>query len=87
MNSIAALKTVCTRPTELTRNDLKTLLLELDRHDFTEKQLNSAWHDMTNQDIAADIIAFIRQQAIGSTLISHEQRVNTLCQTTAQPHF
>ena len=30
---------------------------------------------MTNQDIAADIIAFIRQQAIGSTLISHEQRV------------
>ena len=50
-------------------------MLELDRHDFTEKQLNSAWNDMTNQDIAADIIAFIRQQAIGSTLISHEQRV------------
>lgn len=75
LNSIAALKTVCTRPTELTRKDLKALLLELDRHDFTEKQLNSAWHDMTNQDIAADIIAFIRQQAIGSTLISHEQRV------------
>lgn len=75
LNSIAALKTVCTKPTELTRKDLKTLLLELDRHDFTEKQLNSAWNDMTNQDIAADIIAFIRQQAIGSTLISHEQRV------------
>ena len=30
---------------------------------------------MTNQDIVADIIAFIRQQALGSTLISHEQRV------------
>lgn len=75
LNNIAALKTVCTKPTELTRKDLKSLLLELDRHDFTEKQLNSAWNDMTNQDIAADIIAFIRQQAIGSTLISHEQRV------------
>lgn len=74
-NEIAALKTVCTRPAELTRADLKSLRLELDRHNFTEKQLNSAWNDMTNQDIAADIIAFIRQQAIGSVLVSHEIRV------------
>lgn len=75
MNAIAALRTVCTRPSELTREALKSLKLELDRHDFTEKQLNSAWNEMTNQDIVADIIAFIRQQALGSTLISHEQRV------------
>ena len=75
MNAIAALHTVCTRPSELTREALKSLKLELDRHDFTEKQLNSAWNEMTNQDIVADIIAFIRQQALGSTLISHEQRV------------
>ena len=75
MNAIAALRTVCTRPSELTREALKSLKLELDRHDFTEKQLNSAWNEMTNQDIVADIIAFIRQQALGSALISHEQRV------------
>lgn len=75
LNTIAALKTVCTRPAELTRADLKSLRMELDRHNFTEKQLNSAWNDMTNQDIVADIIAFIRQQALGSSLISHEQRV------------
>ena len=75
MNAIVALRTVCTKPSELTRADLKSLKLELDRHDFTEKQLNSAWNEMTNQDIVADIIAFIRQQALGSTLISHEQRV------------
>lgn len=74
-NAIAALRTVCTRPSELTREALKSLKLELDRHDFTEKQLNSAWNEMTNQDIVADIIAFIRQQALGSALISHEQRV------------
>ena len=48
-------------PSELTREALKSLKLELDRHDFTEKQLNSAWNEMTNQDIVADIIAFIRQ--------------------------
>ena len=75
MNAIAALRTVCTRPSELTREALKSLKLELDRHDFTEKQLNSAWNEMTNQDIVADIIAFIRQQALGSALVGHEQRV------------
>ena len=75
LNEIAALRTICTRPADLTRESLKALKLELDRHDFTEKQLNSAWAEMTNQDILADIIAFIRQQAIGSTLISHETRV------------
>lgn len=75
MNAIAALHTVCTRPSELTREALKSLKLELDRHDFTEKQLNSAWNEMTNQDIVADIIAFIRQQALGSALVGHEQRV------------
>lgn len=75
LNAIAALRTVCTRPSELTREALKSLKLELDRHDFTEKQLNSAWNEMTNQDIVADIIAFIRQQALGSALVGHEQRV------------
>lgn len=77
MNTIAALRTVCTKPSELTREGLKSLKLELDRHDFTEKQLNSAWNEMTNQDIVADIIAFVRQQALGSTLISHETRVKS----------
>ena len=71
------MRTICTKPAELTRESLKSLKLELDRHDFTEQQLNSAWNEMTNQDIVADIIAFIRQQAIGSTLISHETRVKS----------
>lgn len=75
LNEIAALKTVCTRPAELTRESLKGLELELNRHEFTEQQLNTAWNEMTNQDIVADIIAFIRQQALGSVLISHETRV------------
>lgn len=75
LNTIAALKTVCTKPSELTRESLKGLKHELDRHNFTENQLNTAWKEMTSQDIVADIIAFIRQQALGSNLISHETRV------------
>ena len=86
LNEIAALKTVCTKPAELTRESLKGLKLELDRHDFTEKQLNTAWNEMTNQDIVADIIAFIRQQALGSALISHETRVRNAFAKLKQNH-
>ena len=75
INKIAALKTVCTRPKDLTRADLKELKLILDENQFNEQLLNSAWKCMSNEDIAADIISFIRQQALGSPLISHERRI------------
>ena len=75
MNEIEAIRIVCTHPSNLTREDLKGLLLKLQEENFTEKQLNSAWNEMKNEDITADIIAFIRQQALGSPLISHEERV------------
>jgi len=75
LDKIAALNIVCTRPKELTREALKSLKLELDRNAFTEIQLNSAWKELKNEDITADIITFIRQQAIGSPLISHEERI------------
>lgn len=75
MNKIPALMLVCQRPTELTREELKKLLLELDQKGFTEKNLQAAWRDAKNEDIAADIIAFIRQQALGDPLVSHEERI------------
>jgi type I restriction enzyme R subunit len=75
MNEIEALSIVCQRPKELTRAELKSLKLELDRNNFTETMLNTAWNEMTNQDIVADIISFIRQQALGDALISHDTRI------------
>ena len=75
INIIAALNVVCTRPHELTRESLKSLKLELDRHHFTEQQLNTAWRELKNEDIAADIIGYIRRSALGSTLISREERI------------
>ena len=50
-------------------------LTRLDENQFNEQLLNSAWKHMSNEDIAADIISFIRQQALGSPLISHERRI------------
>lgn len=75
INEIQALQIVCQRPKELTRDSLKSLRLELNKHGFSETQLNSAYKNMTNEDITADIISFIRQQAIGSALIDHEERI------------
>lgn len=75
LNTIAALNVVCTRPRELTREGLKSLRLELDRHSFTEKQLNTAWKEWKNEDITADIISFIRRSALGSALIAHDERI------------
>lgn len=86
INNIAALNIVCTRPKELTRESLKSLLLELDREGFTEKQLNSAWKQIKDQEVAADIISFIRQQAIGSSLISHEQRIKNAVSKLKKNH-
>ena len=86
LNEIAALKILVTRPSDLTREDLRSLKLELDRHYYSERQLNSAWKAVTNQDITADIIAFIRQQALGSPLISHETRIKGAFARLRQAH-
>ena len=75
LNEIAALNIVCTRPKELTRESLRSLRLMLDREGFTAQQLNTAISQMTNEEIAADMISLIRRYAIGSTLISHEARI------------
>ncbi len=75
MNEIAALSIVCTRPKDLTRDALKALKLTLDREGFKTQQLNTAISELTNEEIAADIISLIRRYAIGSVLLSHEARI------------
>lgn len=75
MNEIEALAIVCQRPKDLTREALKSLKRELDKNSFNVRMLNAAWNEITNQDITADIIGFIRQQALGDVLISHEERI------------
>lgn len=80
MNLIPALEIVCTRPKELTKQVLKELQLELDKHGYTEANLRTAWQKTTMQDIAASIIGFIRQRALNDALISHEERVKRAMQ-------
>ena len=67
---------MATRPKDLTRQSLKELKLILDRDGFSETKLQTAWREMTNEDIAADIISFIRQKSSGNALISKDERIH-----------
>lgn len=76
INKIPALIVVTTRPRELTRAQLKELRLMLDLAGYSEKTLQVAWREMTNADIAASIIGFIRQATLGDALVPYEERVD-----------
>ena len=75
VNKIAALTVVVQRPRELTRAQLRALRLELDDLGYSETSLRTAWHDARNEDIAASIVGFIRQAAIGDPLVPYDERV------------
>ena len=75
VNKIAALRIVVQRPQELTREELRQLRLELDAEGFTDSKIKRAWADAKNQDIAASIIGYIRQAAIGDPLVSYAERI------------
>jgi type I restriction enzyme, R subunit len=80
-NTLPALVAVLTRPGELTRKQLRELAFELDRGGFSEASLATAWREMTNQDVAARIVGYIRQAALGDALIPYEQRVEKALQS------
>ncbi len=75
VNKIAALTVVLQRPRELTRAHLRELRLEIDKMGYSEAYLQQAWRDTKNEDIAASIIGFVRQAALGDPLIPYEDRV------------
>ena len=76
LNALPALIVVAQRPKELTRAQLKDLALLLDTNGFTERGLQTAWREKTNQDIAATILGFIRQAALGDALVPYQERVD-----------
>ena len=75
-NKIAALNIICTKPSTLTRKELKEIRLLLDNQGFNKNNLNTAYKEVTNTEIVADIIAHIRTSALGENLVSHRQRIS-----------
>ncbi|WP_131778505.1 type I restriction-modification system endonuclease [Legionella bozemanae] len=86
VNKSAALSVVVNRPKDLTRQQLKEVRLLLEESGFKESMLTTAWRDKTNHEIAASIIGFIRQAAIGEPLIPFEQRVHNAMEKIYSMH-
>jgi type I restriction enzyme R subunit len=80
INQSAALSVIVNRPRDLTREQLREVKLLLDGHGFNEAHLQSAWRNKSNQEIAAGIVGFIRQAALGEALVPFEQRVSQAMQ-------
>ena len=69
LNKLPALNVVLQRPRELTRQRPPRPEARARRRPATTRpQLQTAWRDLKNEDIAASIIGFIRQQALGEPL-------------------
>jgi type I restriction enzyme, R subunit len=81
---LAALAVVVQRPQELTREELRQLRLRLDAEGFSNANISRAWTDATNEEIAASIIGFIRQAAIGDPLVPYTDRVNAAVRRIAK---
>jgi type I restriction enzyme R subunit len=75
VNKISALEIVTTRPRELSRTALRELALALDAAGFPEASIRAALIDARNEDIAATLVGYVRQVALGDALIPWRVRV------------
>ena len=85
-NKLTALNLLCTRPSELTRNDLKHLYLEMAQEGYTLKELNKAWNNAKNVEITADLIGMIRTLALGNALVDYKVRLDNAFEKLKQTH-
>jgi type I restriction enzyme R subunit len=53
---------------------------------FSEKSVQTAWRDQKNEDVAASIVGYIRQLAVGSPLMSYDERVDRAVQRLRKAH-
>ena len=85
-NKLTALNLLCTRPSELTRSDLKHLYLEMAQEGYTLKELNKAWNNAKNVEITADLIGMIRTLALGNALVDYKVRLDNAFEKLKQTH-
>lgn len=81
INEIPALLIAAQRPRDLTRAQLREIRLLLDEKGFREADLRAAFRDARHVDVAASIIGYIRQAALGEALVPYDQRVDRALST------
>ncbi len=75
-DKIEAIKIVCTKPSDLTRAQLKELKIALDKENFNEASLNEATSAVKNEKIVADIITYVRQAVLNTPIRNRDERVS-----------
>jgi type I restriction enzyme R subunit len=75
-NRVDALIVLATRPKDMTRAQLRELAVALEAAGFDERALQSATRAVSNVDVAAKLVGFVRQRAVGDALVSYEERVD-----------
>ena len=74
-DTIEAIRIACTKPSDMTRAQLRELKLALDKENFTESNLNQAISTIKNEQIVADIIAHARRAVLHTPILNHEEKV------------
>ena len=60
--------------------------MKLSQYGYNELELNTAWKVSTNQEIATDIIAYIRTLAMGLPIETPEERIKRAIQKVKGLH-
>ncbi len=74
-DTIEAIRIACTKPSDMTRAQLREMKLALDKENFTESSLNQAISTVKNEQIIADIIAHVRRAVLHTPILNHEEKV------------
>ena len=74
-DKIEAIRIACTKPSDMTRAQLRELKLVLDRESYSEANLNEAMSAVKNEEIVADIISYVRQAVLQTPIMNHDERV------------
>jgi type I restriction enzyme R subunit len=74
-DEIEAIRIACTKPSDMTRAQLRDLKLALDKENFNESSLNQAISAVKNEQIVADIISHVRRAVLHTPILNHEERV------------
>lgn len=87
-DKIEAIRIACTKPSDMTRAQLRELKLALDKEHYSEANLNQATSAVKNEEIVADIISYVRQAVLKTPIMNHETRVNAaFAKLTTAHHF
>ena len=85
-DKIEAIRIACTRPSDMTRAQLRELKLALDQENFSEANLNNAMSTVKNEEIVADIISYVRQAVLNTPVLNHDERVEAAFRKLTSAH-